>query len=243
MQDILITGISSDIGRTVVAALARDAGVHILGTMRRTRPGRLRFAKCVTVLDQCDLTQAACCERLACAAEKRFRGPFGFVHCVGDFWDHVPFLEYDTESAEKMFSSHVITFYNALRAIVPLMVRNGGGSTISFSCNSTRYSYPWMTAFTASKSATDSMVRSLANEHAGQGLRFNSLVLSSVQTEKVRKSKPHGDFAHFIRATDLVPVIRFLMSEEGRLVNGNNINMFEYSAEFYSSGYFERVAK
>jgi hypothetical protein len=59
----------------------------------------------------------------------------------------------------------------------------------------------------------------------------------------VRTSKPHGDFAHFIPPKDLVPVVRFLLSREAYLVNGNAINLFKYSPQFYNKGYFQRIAK
>ena len=67
---------------------------------------------------------------------------------------------------------------NAFVDVLQINHLNGGGSVVAFSCNSTLYHYPWMTAFTASKSAVDSMITSLANEFSGDNLRFNSLRLS-----------------------------------------------------------------
>jgi len=100
-----------------------------------------------------------------------------------------------------------------------------------------------MASFTAAKSAVESLVRSLANEFSGDGMRFNSLVLASVKTKKVKQSKPHGDFLHFIPPSDILPVIKFLLSGDAYLVNGNAINLFKHSDQFYHAGYFERVAR
>jgi len=195
------------------------------------------------LIDSCDLTKPECCEQIAKAANARFKGSFGFVHSVGDFWDHVPFLKFDPEKANHMFESHVTTFYNILQALVPVLKVKGGGSCVGFSCNSVRYNYPWMASFTASKNAIDSLVRSLANEFSGDKIRFNSLILASVRTKKVKHSKPHGDFAHFIPPKDIVPVVRFLLSKDAYLVSGNTINLFRHSRRFFRSGYFERIAK
>jgi NAD(P)-dependent dehydrogenase (short-subunit alcohol dehydrogenase family) len=242
-KQILLTGISSEIGSVLAKELTKDPDVRIIGTMRRKRPPSFNLGKHIYIIDQCDLTSPECCNRVAETVDRRFRGIFGLVHSVGDFWNHVPFLDFGPEQAKQMFESHVATFYNILQAIVPVMKKKGGGSVIAFSCNSGRYYYPWMASFTASKAAVDSLVRSLANEFAGDGLRFNSIVLASVKTKKVRTSKPHGDFAHFIPPKDLVPVVRFLLSREAYLVNGNAINLFKYSPQFYNKGYFQRIAK
>jgi len=242
-KQIVITGISSELGSVLAAALASDPAVRIIGTMRRQRKPQEAFPENVFVIDECDLADAKCCTNLSQAISDRFDGPFGFVHSVGEFWEHVPFLDYRSDQAAQLFQSHVTTFYNVLQALVPVMVGKGGGSVIAFSCNSVRYSYPNMAAFTAAKSAVDSLVRSLANELSGQHLRFNSLVLASLKTHKVQESKPRGDFAHFIPPNDLVPTIRFLLSDDAYLVNGNTINLFVHSDQFYNTGYFQRVAK
>ena len=75
------------------------------------------------------------------------------------------------------------------------------------------------------------------------GLRFNSLMLSSLKTQKEHESKPHGDFDNFLPPEDIVPVIRFLLSRESYLVNGNVISLFRHSETFYNSGFFQRIAK
>ncbi len=242
-KQIIITGISSELGCVFAKELARGKGVQIIGTMRRAKKTADKFPRNVQVIDGCDLTKPDCCRQVANAAKKQFKGPFGFIHSVGDFWDHVPFLDFEPDSARRMFASHVTTFYNVLQALVPAMQSHRGGSCIAFSCNSVRYNYPSMASFTASKSAVDGLVRSLANEFSGEGLRFNSLVLASVKTKKVHDSKPHGDFAHFIPPKDIVPVIQFLLSRDSYLINGNAINLFRHSKQFYHTGYFQRIAK
>lgn len=242
-KQIIITGISSELGGILARELAKERGVKIIGTMRRKRTVKDKFPRNIHLLDGCDLTKPECCSKVSTAAERLFKGRFGLIHCVGDFWHHVPFLECDPKKAKTMFESHVTTLYNTLQSLIPIMKGRKGGSVVAFSCNSTLYHYPWMTAFTASKSAVDSIITSLANEYSGDNLRFNSLRLSSLKTEPVRRSKPHGDFVHFTPPGHIVPVVRFLLSPEAYLVNGNTISIFKHSDEFYRQGYFERVSK
>jgi NAD(P)-dependent dehydrogenase (short-subunit alcohol dehydrogenase family) len=242
-NNIIITGISGALGSVLARELARGKGVQVIGTMRRPTTSADKFPRNVYIIDGCDLTKPECCHALADAAKRRFKTSFGYVHSVGDFWEHVPFLQCGPEKASQMFMSHVTTLYNALQALVPVMRAHKSGSCIALSCNSVRYNYPWMASFTASKSAVDSLIRSLSNEYSGDGLRFNSLVLASLRTRKVHESKPHGDFPHFIRPKDIVPVIQFLLSRDSYLVNGNTIGLFKHSEDFYHAGYFQRIAK
>jgi NAD(P)-dependent dehydrogenase (short-subunit alcohol dehydrogenase family) len=242
-KQVIITGASSDLGRALVAELGKDESVKIIGTMMRKRSANEVYSKNITMVDHCDLTTVKCCETLAGIADDHFTGPFGVVHSVGQFWNHVPFSEYSPQAARDMLDSHVTTFYNVMFALIPIMRARGGGSTVAFSCSSVKYNYPWMASFTAAKSAVDSLVRSLANEFSGDGLRFNSLVLSSLKTTKVRESKPYGDFEHFTPPDDIAPIVRFLLSDEAYLVNGNTISLLSHSDDFYRTGYFKRVAK
>lgn len=242
-NQVIITGISSDLGSILAKELAVDQDVVILGTMRRKLTKNDVFTENIHILDNCDLTNPQSCLNLAEKANQLFDGPIGLIHCVGDFWDHIPFLDFSSENAQRLFESHVVTFYNVLQTIIPIMQVNGGGSTIAFSCQSVKYNYPWMAAFTASKSAVDALIRSMSNEFSGNHIRFNSLVLASLQTDKVRDSKPHGDFMNFIPPKDITPIVKFLLSQESYLVNGNDISLFKHSDKFYRTGYFDRVSK
>src|ERR1017187_380706 len=125
-RNIIIAGISSELGRVMAKELAKVKGVRILGTMRRKATGVDKFPGNVEILDECDLTNVYCCNRVAELADKRFKGPIGFIHSVGDFGDHVPFLEVSPQKASQMFSSHVATLYNILQSLVPLMRAKGG---------------------------------------------------------------------------------------------------------------------
>jgi NAD(P)-dependent dehydrogenase (short-subunit alcohol dehydrogenase family) len=242
MRNIIVGGISSDLGRVLSRGLARIPERVIVGTTRQDSDSQLGLPPGIRIISNCDLTVDSDCNMLAEVAS-RFDGPFGYIHSVGNFWEHVPFGEWDSERAAEMWDSHVHTLYVVMQKLIPVMIAKGGGSTIAFSCNSVRYNYPWMTAFTAAKSAVDCLVRSLANEFAEHNLRFNSLVLSSLQTSKVADSKPNGDVDNFAPPHDLLPTIEFLMSSGAYLVNGNNISLFKFSHSFFHSSYFSRVAK
>lgn len=243
MKNILITGISSELGSFLASNLAVRQDIKILGTMRRKVLATETFPENIEILENCDLLIRDHCKAAGAAVRRLFDDEFGVIHSVGDFWDHVPFLEFSSDDSRRMIASHVDTFHNTMQFSIPEMKRVGGGSVVAFSCNSVRFNYPWMASFTAAKSAIDSLVRSLANEFSGDHIRFNSLQLSSLKTKKVHDSKPHGDFKNFIDLEDLLPIVDFLLSDSSKLVNGSCLNVFQHSETYFQTGYFERVSK
>lgn len=243
-NQFVITGISSGLGRVLALELAKDPGAQIIGTMRRKRHEDDLFRHDnVTIVDECDLLNDDACTHIAGLAEQKFTGPFSFLHCVGETTEHESFQQFPTARAKTMFASHVMTLYNTLQYLVPVMKQKGGGNCVAFSCNSTKYHYPLMATFTAAKSAVDSLIRSLANEFSGDKIRFNSLALSTVWSEREAKLKPHGDVEHYIKPDDIAKIIPFLTSSDAHLISGNSINLFEPSDTFYRTGYLERIRK
>lgn len=240
-KQVLIAGINSDLGRVLARELSKDGSVKVVGSTRLSA-GQLANVPAAAIIYDCDLTVASRAEELSNEAGTHFDGPFGYVHCVGNFCFHESFRDLSPTQAADMFRSHVETLYNAIHAIQPIMEGLGGGSVVAFSCNSVKYNYPLMAAFTAAKSAVESLTRSLANELSGAGVRMNALQLASLKTQKVIESKPHGDHANFVCPNEVVPIVRFLLSAEARLLNGSVMNVFQHSPGYYRSGYFQRVA-
>jgi NAD(P)-dependent dehydrogenase (short-subunit alcohol dehydrogenase family) len=241
-NEIVITGITSNLGRAVASVLSTSADVRIIGTTRRSGSDVGHFPRNVEIIEDCDLCEVTACEVLASAAS-RFEGPFGLVHSVGEFFPQAPFLDFIPGDLEKLLLSHVATFQNVVRCLVPAMIPRGGGACISFSCNSTVYNYPHMSTYTASKSAIESLTRSFANEFSGYGIRFNSLMLASLKTPREELLKPHGDFDNYVPPEDVAPIIRFLLSKEAYLINGSVVNLFKHSPEFFNTGFFERISR
>jgi NADP-dependent 3-hydroxy acid dehydrogenase YdfG len=243
LNNFLITGISSGLGSILAQELAKLPGAQIIGTMRRERRVNNRFPGDIKIIDRCDLLNDEDNAYLSSVALHTFEQPFCFIHSVGETTEHESFLDFPAVKAKSMFDSHVMTFYNALQHLIPVMKVRGGGNCLAFSCNSTKYNYPLMATFTAAKNAIDSLVRSLANEFSCDKIRFNSLALSTVWSEREVKLKPHGDTAHYLLPEDIAKIIPFLTSDDAHLMSGNSISLFEPSETFFRTGYLERIKK
>ena len=92
-----------------------------------------------------------------------------------------PFLMLDLESFNEQFTYNFTTAFLAIRYAIPKMGR--GGSVIAISSNAAGNVTPWMSAYMASKGALEQMIRGIAEELGGAGIRANVVRPGLVRTE------------------------------------------------------------
>lgn len=244
-MNILITGASSAIGKKLSEELCKqdDKTTKIILTSRSQhfapKEAHSGSVKCMNGIDLLNEDHIA---QLTKECEALFDGQFHIVHSVGDFWDHVPFTDVGIENAGKIMDSHYTTLYGVLQHLIPLMIKKGGGKIVTFSCNSVRFNYPWMAPFTAAKAAVEALVKCVANEYSKDNIVANVVALSSVQTEAVKRSKPHGDFEHYVPLNAVAETVLETLSMSN-IMNGNVISCFTHSDSFFNEGYFKRIQK
>jgi len=239
--NIVITGAGSALGGALLKEILDSTDDKLITTSRRRLSSAIVKDESRHIhLSGIDLTEIPSLTTLRDKVDAFFDGEFDIIHSVGDFWLHVPFTEYNVESAKNMLLSHYITLYGVCNELIPLMMAKGGGHITAFSCNSVRHCYPHMAAFTSAKSAVETLIRCLANEYAQHGIIANAIALASLQTESVQKSKPFADFEHFMSVEKIAKAVLKINCEDLEYLNGNVINLFRYSESFFNKGYFER---
>ncbi len=173
--------------------------------------------------------------------DSTFNEPFSLIHTAGDFWEHLPFLEVELDTAINMMNSHYGTLYAVCHALLPIMIKKGGGKIITYSCNATNYNFPNMLPFTAAKAAVEATIKCIAHEYSQHNIVANAIAISSLKTEANKRSKPYGDYEHYLSLEELGYTTLDLLNQRGKLMNGSVINCFEHSDSYYNQGYFQRI--
>jgi NAD(P)-dependent dehydrogenase (short-subunit alcohol dehydrogenase family) len=237
---VVLLGASSAIGGAILARLSTNPNTQTLAVSRRPAP-QDSVPQNTKWIPQIDLTKESCLTHLSEIVKNEFSdSPFSIIHSVGDFWIHRPLIQTPYSEIASMVSSHILTLFGAARFLTPLMIQNGGGQLIAFSCNSVAYSYPDMSPFTASKAAIESFVRCYANEHSEFGISACALALPTIRTEAVLQEKPNGDHANYITPGELAGIIVDQLLLQDPIISGNITRLFKYSRTFYHSSYYER---
>jgi len=243
-RNIVITGANSQLGNAIMRRATNDYDSQIIATTRSSADlSEFEKNKNITHLTGINLTKEQDINKLSQIVDEKFIDKFDIIHSVGNFWYHVPFKEYEMHQAKEMMESHYLTLYNVCYNLIPKMINNGGGHIIGFSCNSVKYNYPLMAAFTAAKAAVETLIKCIANEYSKDKIIANAFALASLQTNTVEQSKPFGDFENFM-STDAVAKAVLKINDEGfEYLNGNIINLFKYSDSFFNEGYLKRNKK
>ena len=176
---VLITAAAQGIGRASVLAF-RDAGAQVIATDLHVEA--LQDIPGIQVLPL-DVTQAcaidAICQQLG-AIDVLFNCA-GYVHSGA-------LLECDEQAWQFSFDLNVTAMYRMIRAFLPGMQSNGGGSIINMaSVASSVKGVPNRFAYCASKGAVIGLTRSVAADFVSQNIRCNAICPGTVDSPSLRQ--------------------------------------------------------
>lgn len=227
----LITGVAKrgQVGEAVAAALARR-GDRVLLVARNEKEVAARAAELATAGLAahgygCDLSSFEAVASLA----NRIRSDHGsrldaLVNLAGGFAASGPLAESDPEAAARMFEINFTTAYLVTRAFLPA-VRSAAGSVVFFASETvlegTRTA--GVAAYGAAKAAVVALMRSVADEGQGFGVRANALAPAAIRTGTNEASM--GADVRYVERDDVASTVAFLCSPASRAITGQVIRL------------------
>ena len=139
-------------------------------------------------------------------------------------------LDYSDEEYDRVADLNLRGTFYFLRAFGRIMVKQGGGSLIASSSVRATTLEPGLAIYGATKAGIIQMVRGLASEVGGHGVRVNAVVPSIVETALVAplKARPeiwnalsaHTVFNRWAKPSEVGAAIAFLASDAASYVTG-----------------------
>lgn len=225
----LVTGAASGIGAAIAARCAAD-GARVfavdvndagLAALAERLPGVITHAADLTEQSACEAMVAACVERLGAPRLLFNNAGMGSLGETPDL---------DPELWRKVFALDVDALFWTCRAAIPHMRSNAGGAIVNTASISGLGADPGFAAYNAAKGAVIQYTRSLAIDHAKDGIRANALCPGLVDTpllgplatlpglmEAWLPTIPAGRAA---RPEEMANVACFLASDEASYVTG-----------------------
>jgi NAD(P)-dependent dehydrogenase (short-subunit alcohol dehydrogenase family) len=148
------------------------------------------------------------------------------VNTVGGYKAGMKLWEQDSKILDQMLYLNLRSGYVLARAVVPAMLKQGGGAIVNVGAKAALDPPAGAAAYAASKAAAIALMNSLAADLKGTGVRVNSILPSIFDTETNRKAMPTAEFAKWPKPADIARVILFLCSEDARLVRGASIPVY-----------------
>lgn len=241
---VLITAANSPLGQEMVKYFLEHSEYIVVATTRQKNNfSGIQNSKNFYQIAGVDATVEKDLQKLATFLQKIKGDKIHVINCTGYYGGQEPFEQTSLEEAIKLLFSNYVTVLGIAKYILPIMKERRGGNFIAFSCTSVKYKYPQMGPYSAAKAALESLIGSISNEYSEYNIKSNCFVLSTLLTEHEKKVKPFGDHKNWVKLIDVCKVVNDFIGTNYNLVNGNTINLFQYSPTFFKKSYFERIKK
>ncbi|WP_428484569.1 SDR family NAD(P)-dependent oxidoreductase [Rhodopila sp.] len=233
----LVTGAGKNIGRTIALDLAlRGASVIVNGRSDRAAVdavvGEINAAGGQAIGYLADVSDQPATERMVADAVAAFGGIDIAVSNAG-LRRQTPFLQMGLAEWREILSVALDGAFILARAVVPHMIRRGGGAIVALSGISTHVGTPSRCHVSASKAGLEGLMRALAVELGPLGITCNSVAPGAVDTVRgasagvlpsglTERGVPLGRKA---RVEEISAAVRFLAGPDGRYITGQTLHV------------------
>ncbi len=142
-----------------------------------------------------DVTDGASCRAAVAAAVQRFGGLDVLLYGAADSDKAATVLEMDEAAWDRVIRVNLTGAFLMVRAAIPAMIASGGGSIILIASQLGRVGSAARPAYCATKGALIQLAKVLAIDHAGQGIRANTLSPGAVETRRMLRRHTDMDEA------------------------------------------------
>lgn len=179
MPSVLITGVSSGIGRAC-AMLFLAEGWQVIGAVRDVSASRPSFPPELDLL-ALDLAEKGAAGRLGSEVVERFGCPDVLINNAGSL-QFGPLEAVGSEQLEALYQVNVFGQMELVRALVPAMRERGSGTIVNVTSLGGRLVFPFFAAYNSTKWALEGLSEGLWHELQPFGIRVKVIEPGFVQT-------------------------------------------------------------
>jgi NAD(P)-dependent dehydrogenase (short-subunit alcohol dehydrogenase family) len=220
-QAVLITGAAGNLGRAVAAAFAEVGANLVLIDLKDDALKSVATKGASGVLAQrADLADPASIAAAVDAAIKRFGRIDALCNLAGGFAMGEKVHEIPADKWDFMMELNAGSVLRMSNAVVPHMLKAGGGRIVNIGANSALSGKAEMGAYVASKSAVIRLTETMAAELRGHNINVNCVLPSIIDTPQNRAAMPKADPKKWVAPEALADVLLFLCSPAARAIHG-----------------------
>ena len=232
---VLVTGAGSGIGRAIAQKFAErgdtvaavDLNTEAVEAVASASNGSIHAFTC-------DVSDRGQVEALRDAVTDAVGAPTVLVNAAG--WDRTDkFLNATAEFAEKVVAINYMGPVHIASVFLPAIVEaGGGGRLINLASDAGRVGSSGETIYAGAKGGVIALTKSLAIDHADQGIRANCVTPGPILTPLMKRNRRPEEIDYLAKMTlvgrigmpnDIAATIAFLSSEDGEFINGEIINV------------------
>ena len=219
----LVTGANGGLGTQVTKALL-DAGFLVAGLAPKIQPHDFdhpHFTALPAKLNSLDEAKKATETVIA-----HFGKIDLLAHTVGGFAGGQSIADTDDATFQRMFDMNVNSAFHIMRAVVPQMRKAGSGRIIAIGSRAAENPGANVGAYSASKAALVSLIKTVAIENKDSGITANVILPGTMDTPANRKDMPGADTSQWVQPASVASLIVWLASDGGKDVTGAAIPVY-----------------
>ena len=130
-----------------------------------------------------------------------------------------------------MFDMNLHSAFHTLRAVLPHMRKAKAGRIIAIGSRAAEAPGASVGAYSASKAALVSLIRTVAIENKDAGITANVLLPGTIDTPANRNAMPGADVSQWVQPASIASLIVWLASDAGKDVTGAAIPVYGDTGE------------
>jgi 3-oxoacyl-[acyl-carrier protein] reductase len=234
---VIITGAAQGLGRAYAlrfgAAGWRVVVADVNGEKAATVCAEIAAAGGDAVAVPADVSEERDCTAMVAAATERYGRVDALVNNAAvTTFERKFFLDLTVAEWDRMFAVNVRGAWLAMRAVVPVMEAQGGGSIVNIASNTYVSGRVSMTHYVSSKGAVIGLTRATARELGERKIRVNCVLPGATQTEVAHSVQPperqrvlleSQSIKRMEEPDDLAGAVLFLASADAGFITGQSL--------------------
>ena len=220
---VLITGANGGLGTSVTQAFL-DAGAAVAGTSRKIQQSEFAGTKFIAI--SADISNYEGAKQVVDEVLSRFKRLDVLAHTVGGFTGGSSIPDTDDATFSRMLEMNLYSTFHTLRAAIPALRQSGSGRIIAIGSRAALEPGAGVGAYSASKAAMVSLIRTAGLENQDAGVTANVILPGTIDTPANRKAMPKADFSQWVQPSTIASLAVWLASEAAKDVNGAVIPVY-----------------
>jgi len=219
----IVTGANGGLGTHVTIALL-DAGFLVTGLAPSIKPEDFdhpHFTALPASLGSLDEAEKAVATVIA-----QFGKIDLLVHTVGGFAGGKSVAETDDATWQRMFDMNLNSSFHILRAVIPHMRAAQSGRIVAIGSRAAESPGAQVGAYSASKAALVSLIRTVAIENKDIGITANTILPGTIDTPANRAAMPGADVSQWVKPESIASLIVWLAGDGAKDVTGAAIPVY-----------------
>lgn len=146
-----------------------------------------------------------------------------------------PFLQIDNDEFDKVMAINARSIHQATKAVVPAMIRAGGGKVCNIGSGTVYYGPPGLSHYTASKAAVMALTRGHGRELGDKNIQVNAIAVGLTESEMMvgntafdparAPTVASRSIKRDMYPEDIAGTMMFLVTSDSDFLTGQTVNV------------------